>query len=185
MEKAPGEHDDRIRLEFLAHSVMSELAVAGLPVVPSDSHPKGTAGAMVSVDMPGMSGVVVHWHVHAILMDAAQEAWADDPLNEGPENRGFRQLFTTIGGAMQEAMYTILCAAGFEVSKQTDSDELLVTGRAAGSLWEERRNRQFERRYEKKAAAWNRRHEECAAADARGQDVPENADDSGDAGPVT
>jgi hypothetical protein len=71
--------DVAYRLDALAGIVRSELTAAGLPVVPDD-HPLGTAGAVVQVDLPEPSGVLVGWHAHPILMDAGQAAWADDPM---------------------------------------------------------------------------------------------------------
>ena len=74
----------RFRLEVLATVVQEELAAAGLPVIPGEQ-PTGLAGAGVKLDRPGLRGVLVDWREHVVLLDAMQDAWADDPLSEAGE----------------------------------------------------------------------------------------------------
>lgn len=160
--------DRRFRLETLCDVVQAELAAAGLPVAPGGLS-TGVAGAVVSVDLPDLRGVLIDWREHAILLDAGQEAWADDPHREGEECAAFSQLMSVIGEAMAEAIRKILTAAGFEVS-DTDNDyaphELLVTRRVAPSVWSARRDAQFTRRYDSMRAAWNARNAaECPNPD--------------------
>jgi hypothetical protein len=161
MTEMSEEREVEFRLGVLATVVRSELAAAGLPVMPED-HPAGTAGALVSVDRPDMRGVLVDWHTHTVLMDAAMAAWGDDPLREGEETRAFRRMFDGIDDAMQEALRKILTTAGFEVV-DTDNDyaphELLVTRLITKSPWQERRDATHNRRHEGMVAAWNQMHE--------------------------
>lgn len=149
------------RLEALAGIVRSELAAAGLPVIPDD-HPIGTAGVTVSIDRPDMLGVLVQWHAHSILMDAGQAAWADDPMREGEEAAAFRNLIEGVSEVMGEAMRRILTLAGLEVVG-TNNDyaphESLVIRRETVSPWRARHDATFTRRYESMLAAWNRHHE--------------------------
>lgn len=150
----------RFQLETLRDLVQAELAAAGLPVTPGDG-PTGTAGAVVTVDMPDLRGVVVDWREHTVLVDAAQEAWFEDPHREGEECAAFNRLPSSIGEAMSAAMRAILTAAGMEVAG-TGNDyaphELLVTRRVVPSVWRARRDAQFSRRYESMVAAWNVRN---------------------------
>ncbi|WP_236792299.1 hypothetical protein [Amycolatopsis sp. GM8] len=149
----------RRRLELLAGVVQSELVAAGLPVVPGESLAE-TAGAVVAVDMPYLRGVLVDWREHNLLLDAAQDAWGDDPHHEGEECAAFSRLTSAIGEAMAKAMQAILVAAGLEVAR-TDNDyaphELLITRRLAQSPWRARRDARAEARSEKMGAAWNER----------------------------
>lgn len=157
---AAADPDRRSRLNALCDVVQTELAAAGLPVTPGE-RPTGTAGAIVVVDVLDLSGVLVDWHEHAILLDAGQEAWADDPHREGEECAAFSRQLSAIGEAMSEAMRKILTAAGLEVAR-TGNDyaphELVVTRRVNPSVWRARRDAQFTRRHEGMLAAWNARH---------------------------
>ncbi|MEU3627522.1 hypothetical protein BS329_41100 [Amycolatopsis coloradensis] len=103
----------------------------------------------MTVDVPDLHGVLVDWREHAVLLDAGQQAWAEDPHREGEEAAAFARLMSTIGEAMSAAMRTILMAAGMEVSG-TGNDyaphELVVTRRVAPSVWRARRDAQFVRR---------------------------------------
>ncbi|EMD24138.1 hypothetical protein B0293_03850 [Amycolatopsis azurea DSM 43854] len=155
-------------MEALRNVAQAELAAAGLPVAPG-GHPTGTAGAVVMVDIPDLRGVLIDWRAHDVLVDAAQEAWFDDPHREGEETAEFARLTSTIGEAMAVAMRTILTAAGMEVSG-TGNDyaphELLVTRRLVPSAWSARRDARFSRRFEAMGAAWNARHAaECPNPD--------------------
>ncbi|WP_228708344.1 hypothetical protein [Amycolatopsis keratiniphila] len=167
MTEEPSEVDSdrRFRLETLCDVVQAELAAAGLPVAPG----RLSTGAVVSVDLPDLRGVLIDWREHAILLDAGQEAWADDPHREGEECAAFSQLMSAIGEAMAEAIRKILTAAGLEVSG-TDNDyaphELLVTRRVAPSVWSVRRDAQFTRRHDSMRAAWSARNAaECPNPD--------------------
>jgi hypothetical protein len=149
----------RLGPNTLRDVVQAELAVAGLPVAPGD-HPTGTAGAVVVLDGPDLPGVLVNWREHAILLDAGQEAWADDPHQEGEECAAFSRLLSAIGEAMAEAMRKILTAAGLEVTSSGNDyapHELRVTGQVARSVWSVRRDAQFDRRHAVKGLAWNAR----------------------------
>ncbi|WP_439378563.1 hypothetical protein [Amycolatopsis lexingtonensis] len=42
------------------------------------------AGAIVSVDVPDLRGVLVTWQENAVLTDLGQEAWVDDPTAKAP-----------------------------------------------------------------------------------------------------
>ncbi|WP_328644499.1 hypothetical protein OHS58_27695 [Amycolatopsis sp. NBC_00348] len=156
---AAAEPDRRFRLETLRDIVQAELAAAGLPVAPGE-HPTGTAGAVVYVDVPDLRGVAVDWYEHAILLDAAQEAWGDDPHREGAECAAFGRLTSAIGAAMAEAMRTILTAAGLEVADAGNDympGQFLVTRMVTPSAWQARRDARFARRHESMLAAWNTR----------------------------
>ncbi|QUQ71820.1 hypothetical protein [Kutzneria sp. CA-103260] len=162
MTEMSEERKAAFRLEVLATVVRAELVAAGLPVMPEDD-PPGTAGALVRVDRPDMRGVLVDWQSHSVLMDAALEAWAEDPLQEGEETAAFKRLNDGIGEAMQEAMRKIMTTAGLEVV-DTDNDyaphELLVTRLLTKSPWQQRRSAAHERRGDRMRAAWNQRHED-------------------------
>lgn len=177
MTPSSADADARHELDVLLLQVRSELAVAGLPVIPED-HPVGTAGALVMVDMPDLSGVLVHWRTHAVLSDAGQEALGDDPLGQGAEARAFRDLNTVIGEAMQQAIRTILSAAGFEVTA-TGNDyapfELLVTQRLALSPWQQRRDRRSTDRMDTMRAAWTKHHQDEHAASTNDSNSPPDA----------
>ncbi|WP_410657528.1 hypothetical protein [Amycolatopsis sp. lyj-112] len=165
---AAADSERRFHLEALRDVVQAELAAAGLPVAPGDG-PMGTAGAVVTVDVPDLHGVLVDWREHDVLVDAAQEAWFEDPHREGEECAAFKRLLSTIGEAMSTAMRAILTAAGLEVSG-TDNDyaphELLITRRVVPSVWRARRDAQFSRRYESMVAAWKVRNAaECPKPD--------------------
>ncbi|WP_235096790.1 hypothetical protein [Amycolatopsis decaplanina] len=165
---APAGSERRHHLDALRDVVQAELAAAGLLVAPGDG-PTGTAGAVVTVDLPDLHGVLVDWRQHDVLVDAAQEAWFEDPHREGAECAEFERLLSTIGEAMSAAMRTILTAAGMEVSG-TGNDyaphELLVTRRLVPSVWRARRDARFARRYEAMGAAWNARNAaECPKPD--------------------
>jgi hypothetical protein len=150
----------RRRLEELAGVVRSELAAAGLPVVPGE-HLLESAGAIVTVDVPDLRGVLVDWREDNRLADAAQDAWGDDPHQEGEECAAFSRLTSAIAEAMAEAMRAILTAAGLEVAGAANDyapQELLVTRRLAPSPWRARRDTQLEARHEKLRAAWNERN---------------------------
>ncbi|MFI5605716.1 hypothetical protein [Amycolatopsis sp. NPDC051903] len=144
-----------LSLRSIAHQVRSELAAAGLPVTPEDP-PPGTAGAQVAIDAAD-SCVTVAWETHAILRDAAHDAWGDDPFGKGAELAAFTHLRTTIHTAMHDAMATILTEAGFEVRKA--ADELHVLRRLEMSPWQARRDAHFDSRHERKVAAWRQREE--------------------------
>ncbi|MEV6911215.1 hypothetical protein [Amycolatopsis sp. NPDC051071] len=168
MTEASADSQRRFDLKALRDVVQAELAAAGLPVAPGDG-PAGTAGAVVVVDVPDLRGVLVGWSEHAVLMDAAKDAWFEDPHREGEECAAFERLLSTIGEAMSTAMRIILTAAGMEVSV-TDNDyaphELLVTRRIVPSVWRARRDAQFTRRYESMGTAWNARNAaECSKPD--------------------
>ncbi|MGW4484074.1 hypothetical protein ACWEOE_09565 [Amycolatopsis sp. NPDC004368] len=165
--------EQRHRLNALLGVVQSELVAAGLPVVP-EANPAGTAGAIVYVDVPDLRGVLVDWHVGNLLVDAAQEAWFDDPHREGEEVAAFSRLTSAIGEAMGAAMHAILTAAGLKVERTANDyapDELLVTGRLAPSPWRARRDAQFLARHEKMVTAHNERHAaECPNPDCQVRD---------------
>ncbi|WP_328449981.1 hypothetical protein [Amycolatopsis sp. NBC_00438] len=157
---AAAEPDRRFRLEVLRDVVQAEPAAAGLAVAPGE-HPTGTAGAVVYVDVPDLRGVAVGWYEHAILLDAAQEAWGEDPHREGAECAAFGRLTSAIGAAMAEAMRTILTAAGLEVADAGNDylpGRFLVTRMVTPSVWQARRDARFARRHESMVAAWNARH---------------------------
>ncbi len=100
------------------------------------------------------------WYEHAILLDAAQEAWGDDPHREGEECAAFGRLTSAIGAAMAEAMRKILTAAGLEVADAGNDyapDQFLVTRVVAPSAWRARRDDRFARRHKSMPAAWNTR----------------------------
>ncbi|SFW79278.1 hypothetical protein [Amycolatopsis australiensis] len=149
----------RHRLDALVLVVQSELAAAGLPVAPAE-RPIGTAGAIVSVDLPDLNGVLVHWRRHEVCRDAAQAAWAEDPHGEGDEYAAFSRLSSAVGEAMGEAMRKILTAAGLEVTptlNDYEPHELLVTRSLAPSPWRARHDARFRERYESMRRAWNSR----------------------------
>ncbi|MEA5362873.1 hypothetical protein VA596_25295 [Amycolatopsis sp., V23-08] len=153
------DRETRSQLQVLATFVRAELAAAGLPVTPED-HPPGTAGAVVGIDPTELDGVEVGWRTHAILLDAAQDAWADDPLAEGAEYAAFSRQGTAIAEAMKDALRRILTAAGFAVADSGNDyapHGLLVTGRPEVSPWEARRSAALHRRQEKMIAVWNNR----------------------------
>jgi len=161
MTEEPTEHgpDRRHELDVLTRIVHEELAAAGLPVVPRE-RPVGVAGALVSVDLPDLRGVLVEWRPHALLVDGAQEAWGDDPHREGAETPEFSRLLSRIGTAMSEAKQKILPAAGLEVTGSGNEPapaELLVTRRLAPSAWQARRDARARSRHESMRAAWNAR----------------------------
>ncbi|MEV6902821.1 hypothetical protein [Amycolatopsis sp. NPDC051372] len=166
MNLPQGPDDDdylsRLSLRSLAEMVKSELVAAGLPVTPGQLV-EFTAGAEVLIEESD-NRVTVDWNTHTILTDATQDAWGDDPFWEGPEAAAFNRLNNAIFETMQDSMYTILTAAGFEVAKETDPDftphRLLVTRRLAMSPWQTRRDAHFDSRRERKVAAWNQRHED-------------------------
>ncbi len=154
------EPDRRFRLETLRDIVQAELAAAGLPIAPGE-HPTGTAGAVVTVDLPDLHGVLVDWREHEVLLDASRQAWAEDPHREGEECAEFSRLLSTIGEAMAEAIRKILTAAGLEVTSANNDyapHELLVVSRVALSVWRARRDAEWSRRHESMHAAWNARH---------------------------
>lgn len=161
MTQTPDDDEARHRMDALAGIVRSELAAAGLPVIPED-HPLGTAGALVMVDRPFLRGVLVDWAEHALLVDAGLGALGDDPFHEGAETAALTGLQKVIGDAMQEAMEKILTAAGLEVTR-TDHDhtpgQLLVTRRVTVSPWRAWHDAQFVRRYDTMRAAWNERNQ--------------------------
>ncbi|MFI5586611.1 hypothetical protein ACIA5G_16335 [Amycolatopsis sp. NPDC051758] len=162
MTEEPAEHgpDRRQELDVLTRIVQEELAAAGLPVVPRE-RPVGAAGALVSVDLPDLHGVLVEWRPHALLVDGAQEAWGDDPHREGAETPEFSRLLSQVGTAMSEAMQKILTAAGLEVTgsgNEYTPAELLVTRRLAPSAWQARRTARARSRHESMRLAWNARH---------------------------
>jgi hypothetical protein len=166
--RVPSETDrkTRSRLNILAGFVRAELAAAGLPVTPED-HPSGTSGAVVGIDPMELHGVEVGWRNHAILLDAAQNAWADDPLGEGTEYAAFTRHTTAIGEAMRDALRGILTAAGFEVAGSGNDyapHDLLVTGRQEISPWQARRDAELGRRHERMRAVWNERGQGPAGA---------------------
>ncbi|OXM62524.1 hypothetical protein CF165_34290 [Amycolatopsis vastitatis] len=119
----------------------------------------------MQVDVPDLRGVTVDWQEHTVFWDASQEAWAEDPLQEGAECAAFGKLAAAIGEAMAEAMRKILTAAGLEVTGSGNDyapDQLLVTRRLAPSPWQARRDAKFERQQEVMRAAWQAKHEaEC------------------------
>jgi hypothetical protein len=160
-------HDDkdrRFRLDVLATLVQEELVAAGLPVTSRDT-PVGVAGAVVQVDVLELRGVTVDWQAHTVFWDASKEAWAEDPLQEGPECEAFGKLAVAIDGAMAEAMRKILTAAGLEVTGSGNDyapAQLLVTRRLVPSPWRSRRDAEFERQQKVMRAAWQAQHEaEC------------------------
>jgi hypothetical protein len=73
---------------------------------------------------------------------------------------------------MQEAMRSILTAAGLEVV-DTDNDyaphELLVTRRNSVSPWRARHDATFTRQYETMQEGWRRHHEQERAANEQDQ----------------
>ncbi|QRP45611.1 hypothetical protein [Amycolatopsis sp. FDAARGOS 1241] len=144
-----------LSLRSIAHQVRSELAAAGLPVTPEDP-PPGTAGAQVAIDVAG-NRVTVGWETHAILRDAAHDAWGDDPFGKGAELAAFTRLRTTIHTTMRDSMSTILTAAGFEVVKATE--QLHVLRRLEMSPWQARRDAHFDSRHERKVTTWRQREE--------------------------
>ncbi len=159
MTAAHDDRDRRFRLDVLATVVQEELAAAGLPVVPGEQ-PVGLAGAAVRVEVPELRGVLVEWREHAVLLDASQDAWAEDPLGERGECEALGQLQLAIGDAMAEAMRKILTAAGLAVTGSGHApDQLLVTRHRAPSPWQARRAAQLERHQAAMQAAWQARHE--------------------------
>ncbi|MFJ7216675.1 hypothetical protein [Amycolatopsis sp. NPDC098790] len=163
MTSAHDEQNRRLRLEVLATRVRQELAAAGLPVIPGDQPvPVGLAGAVVKLDVLDPRGVLVDWRAHAVLLDASQDAWAEDPLRERGECEAIGALVVTIDAAMAEAMRKILTTAGFEVTGSGNDyvpDQLLVTRCLAPSPWQARRDAKFERQQEAMRAAWQAQHE--------------------------
>jgi hypothetical protein len=160
------ENHDRLRLDVLATIVRQELAAAGLPVIPGEQPvPVGLAGAVVKLDVLDPRGVQVDWRAHAVLLDANQDAWAEDPLRERGECEAIGTLVVTIDAAMAEAMRKILTTAGLEVTSSGNDyapDQLLVTRCLAPSPWQARRDARFERQQESIRAAWQAQHEaEC------------------------
>ncbi len=162
MTSANDEQHRRLRLEVLATLVRQELAAAGLPVIPGDQPvPVGLAGAVVKLDVLDPRGVMVDWQAHAVLLDANQDAWAEDPLRERGECEAIGTLVVTIDAAMAEAMRKILTAAGFEVTGSGNDyapDQLLVTRCLAPSPWQARRDAKFERQQKAMTAAWQAQH---------------------------
>ncbi|MFJ1764831.1 hypothetical protein ACIOD2_31210 [Amycolatopsis sp. NPDC088138] len=159
---AEPEPDLRSQLEVLRDVVQAELAAAGLPVMPGEE-PIGAAGAVVKVDVPDLRGVAVGWCEHVVLLDALEEAWAEDPHQEGAECAAFGRLTSAIGEAMSVAMRKILTAAGLEVADAANDhapDQLLVTRMVSLSVWQARRDAQFARREEAMQAAWRSRSAE-------------------------
>ncbi|AUI58188.1 hypothetical protein [Amycolatopsis sp. BJA-103] len=77
----------RFRLETLRDIVQAELAAAGLPVAPGE-HPTGTAGAVVTVDLPDLQGVLADWQEHEVLLDASRQAAAECPNPDCETHRG-------------------------------------------------------------------------------------------------
>ncbi|WIX97886.1 hypothetical protein QRX60_27810 [Amycolatopsis mongoliensis] len=150
----------RQRLDVLTRIVQAEPAAAGLPVVPGE-RPVGVAGALASVGLPDLHGVLVEWRQHALLLDGGQEAWGDDPHREVPEAAAFSRLLNETGTAMSEAMRKILTAAGLEVTAGGNEyvpGELLVTRRLAPSPWQARCDARAGRRRESMRPARNARH---------------------------
>ncbi|HET6705555.1 hypothetical protein [Amycolatopsis sp.] len=160
MTTADDDKELRHRLDTLLWIVQEELAAAGVPLAPGE-RPVGVAGAVVSVDVPDLRGVLVDWRAHDVLLDAGQEAWGDDPHREGPECAAFTRLLSEIHTAMSAAMRRILTAAGLEVTGSGNDyapGELLVTRRLAPSVWQARRDARSNRRHESMRMAWNERH---------------------------
>ncbi|MGV9363268.1 hypothetical protein [Amycolatopsis sp. NPDC003731] len=160
MTAAHDDQDRRFRLDVLATTVQAELMAAGLPVL-SGNDPIGSVGAVVHADVPELRGVTVDWQAHGLFWDASQEAWAEDPHQEGAECAAFGRLAVAVGEAMAEAMRKILTAAGLEVTDSGDDyspDQLLVTRCLARSPWQVRRDAKFERQQESMREAWNARH---------------------------
>jgi hypothetical protein len=164
MTTADDDKERRFRLDVLATTVQEELMAAGLPVL-SGNDPIGSVGAVVHADVPELRGVTVDWQAHSLFWDASQEAWAEDPHQEGAECAAFGRLAVAVGEAMAEAMRKILTAAGLEVADSGDDYapyQLLVTRCLARSPWQVRRDAKFERQQESMRAAWNARHQaEC------------------------
>jgi hypothetical protein len=161
---AAHDEDRRFRLDVLATTVREELMAAGLPVL-AGNDPIGSVGAVVHADVPELRGVTVDWQEHTVFWDASQEAWAEDPHQEGAECAAFGRLAGAIGEAMAEAMRKILTAAGLEVADSGNDyapHQLLVTRCLARSPWQVRRDAKFGRQQETMRAAWNAKHEaEC------------------------
>ncbi|WP_410665975.1 hypothetical protein [Amycolatopsis sp. lyj-84] len=129
--------DPLTRLYLLANLVSSDLAVAGIPLVPDylhGGHPLGPVGAHVFADNLGHRGVFISWVSHSILTSASLEAWSEG--RTGQDNPA-GQWKSTIDTAMQNAMATILSSIGYEVVTADDESEaeLVVTARAAGGPW--------------------------------------------------
>ncbi|MFD6070290.1 hypothetical protein [Amycolatopsis lurida] len=125
------------RLYALADLVRSDLAIAGIPLVPDYLHggrPFGPVGAHVFADNLGHRGVFISWVSHSILESASLEAWSQG--RTGPDNPA-GQWKTTIDTAMQNAMATILSSIGYEVVTVDDDAgaELIVTQRGDESPW--------------------------------------------------
>ncbi|MEV6906077.1 hypothetical protein [Amycolatopsis sp. NPDC051071] len=146
----PDQHEPKdplIRLYVLANLVSSDLAVAGIPLVPDymhGGHPLGPVGAHVFADDLGHRGVFISWVSHSILKSASLEQWSEGRI--GPDNPA-GQWKKTIDTAMQTAMATILSSIGYEVVTADDDSgvELIVTQRAAESPWLEWYRNQTER----------------------------------------
>lgn len=159
------------RLEALVRIVQDELVAAGLRVIP-DPAPTGMSGAIVAVRRPELDGVLVSWQLGPQLVDAAHEAWGDDPHQEHEECAAFAKLTSAIDESMAKAMLAILAAGGLEAAR-IGSCDLLVTQRLAVSPWQARRNAEFEARYEKMLAAWNARNEtNCPKSDGETHQTP-------------
>ncbi|WP_409184101.1 hypothetical protein F9C11_07135 [Amycolatopsis sp. VS8301801F10] len=125
--------DPLARLYALADLVRSDLAIAGIPLVPDylhGGHPLGPVGAHVFAVNLGHRGVFIRWVSHSILKSASLEAWSEG--RSGPDNPA-GQWNNTIDAAMQNAMATILSSIGYEVVTVDDDSgaELIVTQRAA------------------------------------------------------
>jgi len=136
----PDQHepeDPLTRLYALADLVSSDLAIAGIPLVPDylhGGHPLGPVGAHVFADNLGHRGVFISWVSHSILTSASLEAWSEG--RTGPDNPA-GQWKETVDTAMQNAMATILSSIGYEVVSADDESgpQLIVTQRAPESPW--------------------------------------------------
>lgn len=162
----PISQETRTKLLFLAMRVQTDLAMAGIPVVPADGMaPFGATGAAVYVDNLEPNGVLVHWETHDLLFLAGNEVRADNIVADNPTGPNPHSAYAqVVSDTMREAMRTILTAAGWPV---TDSDtghviELLVARKEEESPWIAWRHAQFDRHNERWMAAVNARHrQEC------------------------
>ena len=109
--------EELARREWLAERVVSELAAAGLPVVPRATDPALSQGAEVYVDplAAAHAGVIVRWHCHSRLDDAFHRAVKQQQV----EDPAF-QHWGTVQETMRTALSQILSSAGYTVRDSTN-----------------------------------------------------------------
>ena len=128
-------------MQSLADEVRSELAAAGLPVLPPGRALQPAQGSGVAVEAGG-ENVWVTWKIRTALSEASQRAFrvgAYRPDSPGEfEGHPAIRHWAAVRGALTEAIAAILRSLGYPVQEDADEyrpGELLVSARAPGPHW--------------------------------------------------